>query len=329
MAQPRPTTPAAAAIRAIPGNDESPVAVADICRVAGLGGDSTAAGALLVSFLNVFGVLEVRHDAGRELVRAATPNAALFLRSLARYLESEHTILDNWGRNGTADPPYDEEQVLSGTQFLYVMERRRLRLDPAAETIRSAAVSQIVVNRIGHGRERQFLLLYDDGSRQYQLPGGHGRRGDGSPREVAVRELQEELPGFVLDTATDRLTELGTVDVAQVSRTNGAATNYRITFFHLRSTRADLAAGPNASWVPESLVLSGDGEFEGRTINVTGLRMLNSVLADGIKELGPSVQASGQQNWLVTTARARPLEFWGLAVGILGLVLAVVVPLLM
>ena len=126
-------------IRAIPPDHESSVPVDGLPEPA-------AAGAV-VSLLSAFGALVITTDptTGALRVKAATTAAALFLKSLAEYVEQNSAVLHNWSRIGTAEPPHDEQAILSGPQFLYFMERRRMSGSSGAPALRSVRVSQVVV----------------------------------------------------------------------------------------------------------------------------------------------------------------------------------------
>ncbi|MEV4630660.1 NUDIX hydrolase [Micromonospora sp. NPDC049523] len=313
------------AIRAIPGDDESPAPVDDLCLRAGFQPDAAAlAGLLLTRLLESFGVLrKIEDDESSPLVKADSPAALMFLRSFAEHLADGRVLLENWSRLGTADPPYSEHEVLSGPQFLYLLERRRLGADPHASALRRTDVAQVLISTRSRSGGTTCLVLWDAAARQYQLPGGHRRRGDGNLHEVAVRELQEELPNFTFDPLRDQLVELGAVRTTQVSRTYGVATAYTITFFHLRSTRTSLGGGPQARWISESTLLTPRATVAGQTLNLVGLHRLHQGLPRGVPGLGASFDAKQPCRWWIATAQANPLEFWGLVVAVLGLISSV------
>ncbi|SNY25363.1 NUDIX domain-containing protein [Paractinoplanes atraurantiacus] len=305
-------------LRAIPPDDESPVPVDGLA-------ESAVAGAV-VGLLSAFGALVITTDSttGSLRVKAATTAASLFLKSLAQYVEQNFAVLDNWSRIGTAEPPYNEQAILSGPQFLYFMERRRMSGTSGATALRSVRVSQVVVKRTGRLRGPEYLVLHDTAARQFQLPGGHARDGDQDASDVAVRELQEELPGYVFDPTTDRLVGLGLVDITAVSRSYGVSTRYQISFFHLQSGRRSLLAGPGGRWLAESDLLDANARVEGMTLNLAGLRKLNQTVAGGIAGL-PSSLPNATRGALPELAQRKPLEFWGFVVGVVGIVLTVVI----
>jgi 8-oxo-dGTP pyrophosphatase MutT (NUDIX family) len=313
-------------IRGIPGEDESPAAIEQLCETAGF--DPAAVpqvSTALLRMLEIFGVLRtVTPPAGTDvLVKADTTAGSLFLRSLAEYLVSGNSILDNWSRARTVDPPYGDQDVLVGTQFLSFIERRRLGLDPSAPAIRRTRVAKVLVKTRVRGAGASYLVLHDQAARQFQFPGGHSRRTDATIRDTAVRELEEELPGFRFDDTLDRLVDLGTVDVTTVSRTYGAATTYELTFFHLVSSRRDLPVGPNARWLPEAQAMESGPVLDGLGVNVAGLDRLLTAVPGGLPALEASLQLS-DRNPVVALAIAKPLEFWGFVLGFIGIALSVV-----
>ncbi|MEV7279158.1 NUDIX hydrolase [Streptomyces sp. NPDC093111] len=316
----------AALLEAAADHDGPPVPLAELCRRAGLDGPTAeAAASTAQALLGAFGVLRTAEGG----VVAVSPQARFFLRSLASYVREGRSLLDNWERPGTAEPPYTGRQVLSGPQFLYLAEERRLSLAPDAAPLRRTEVAQVVVKtRLrGRGGRAHYLLLYDARARQYQLPGGHVRSSDADVRAAAVRELEEELPGYTHTPGRDRLKELGTVPVTQLSRTVGAVTEYRITFFQLETEATAVPVGPGGRWVPEDTLLDPAAQLDGATLNVVALARLDDSLPGSLAGLPwslPTIQHRSFRDVL----RDRPWEVAGLVIGVLGLGLSLI-PLLM
>jgi hypothetical protein len=310
-------------IRAIPPETESAVSVSQLASATGTAESAVIAVAHLI---NAFGALNVTVDppAAGWKIKAATPAAALFLRSVAEYVGGDLAILQNWARNGTVEPPYDEHAVLSGAQFLYFMERRRLAADQDATALRTTHVSQVLIKRVGRLHGREYLVVLDPVARQFQLPGGHARAGDRDAGEVARRELLEELPRFRLVAAQHRLVDLGTVDLTAVSRTYGAVTRYVLTIFHLQGHLAAFPIGPDARWVAEDVLLGDNAEVDGMTLNVVGVRRLDRSLAGGLASLPASLHSPRRGAWRELAGR-KPLEFWGVVLGIVGIALTIVI----
>ncbi|SCF05525.1 NUDIX domain-containing protein [Micromonospora chokoriensis] len=295
--------------------------VDEICRKAGFAQEAAATAApVLTTFLTLFGVVAVDD---RQAVKAKSRTASLLARSLAEHLDESRSLLDNWSRTAMTDAPYAEQEILAGPLFLYLLERRRLARDGNALPLEQAKVAQVLVSRRQGGDAPAFLLLYDATARRFQLPGGHIRADDPSPHEAAVRELEEEIPDFRFDPQRDRLEMLGTVTVTEVSRSNGVVTGYEMTFFHLRTTRTRLDGGPQAQWAPAQILLTADAHVAGRRLNTAGLRLLNPTVPGSLAGLPPSFVAA-RRGWITTTAKTKPLEFWGLVIGIVGVLISVV-----
>ncbi|MCG5446529.1 NUDIX hydrolase [Micromonospora sp. NIE79] len=310
----------------MPGADDGAVDLERLCQTTGVSAAATPAVAdLLVLVFDIFDVvrLTVEPTTGQRLIKANAPAAGLFLSSLAEHVRAGQPILGNWDRAGTSEPPYHIQQVLAGPQFLYLMEQQRMEVDRSARPLRHTEVSQIVI-KVGFPLlGRRYLMLYDGAARQYQLPGGHRRAGDQDPRAVAVRELEEELPGFVFDPRRDTLSELGAVEVEQLSRTFGVVTRYRITFFQLLSTRRVVPVGPDSRWVAEAALLGDAATVKGRTLNIAGLRRLVDGRPGGLTGLAEGIGVH-RGPALAEIVREKPWEILGLIVGVLGLVLTLV-----
>jgi hypothetical protein len=231
-------------------------------------------------------------------------------------------LLDNWDRLGTSDPSYSPQQALSGPQFLHLMEGRRVAGDQNAPALRRTDVAQVVIKARTTGRgPASYLLLYDNAARQYQLLGGHRRSSDASLRETAIRELEEELPGFSFDSTTDELIELGQVRVTQLSSTFGVSTDYLIAIFQLRSERAQIAPPPGARWFTEAELSRAAGPGRGE-INVAGLAKISETLPNGLRGLAQSLKGR-QRRSVRTLIGQRVWEVVGLIIGLLGIALSV------
>ncbi|EFE78389.1 hypothetical protein P376_0224 [Streptomyces sp. HCCB10043] len=309
----------------------APVTARELGRQAGLEpseADSTVASVL--ALVGVFGLLRTEITPGGAPTTAViSRQAAYFLRGLAAYLRSGHEMLDNWERAGAAAGPYTNHQVLAGPQFLYLAESRRLSLDPDATPLREVDVVQVVVKarRRGRGGQAHYLLQYDERARQYQLPGGHIRTSDADHRTAAIRELEEELAGYYYDPDRDVLTNLGMIEAVQPSRTFGAVTAYRVTFFQLKTESDHLPLGPGSHWTPEEQILAPAFRIGQASLNVTALAQLDTTLPGGLKGLPLSVPGRLHRT-MTEVIRDRPWEVVGLAVGVIGLALSLI-PLLL
>jgi ADP-ribose pyrophosphatase YjhB (NUDIX family) len=308
----------------------NPIRLSELLGRIGASGPAVAAAApTLPALLTAFGAVAVGQDpaAGETTVGLVSPQAGLFLRSIAAHLRTGGSILDDWERPGATDPPYTAERALSGPQFLYLAEQQRLRGDPKAPPLRTAEVVQVVVKARLRGRNQMcYLVIYDEQARQFQLPGGHVRKSDGDPRMAAARELQEELQRFVFDPARHKLSPLGTVNVTQLSRTQSVVTDYHITLFQLLADAEQLPTAPGARWIAEPAALSDASQVNGASLNLVALTQIDEALPGGVRGLPPSIPGV-QRRPLREIVRDRPWEVAGLVIGIVGVLLAVI-PLL-
>ncbi|WP_244258196.1 NUDIX hydrolase [Streptomyces sp. Tu 2975] len=279
----------------------------------------------MLALVSAFGAMreEIAPD-GTVAAAVVSPQAAYFLRGLAAYLRTGHAILDNWERAGADAGPYSGNQVLAGPQFLYLSESRRLALDADAVPLREVNIVQVVVKtRRGRGAGAQYLLQYDERARQYQLPGGHVRTTDADHWATAIRELEEELAGYTYRPDRDVLTRLGVIDAVQPSRTHGAVTGYRVTFFHLKTDRDRLLLGPGAHWAGEEQLLDPDFRIGRAGLNVTALARLHATLPGGLGGL-PWSHPGSLRRPVRQVISDRPWEAAGLAVGVIGLVVSLI-----
>ncbi|MBC8988743.1 NUDIX hydrolase [Micromonospora chalcea] len=313
-------------LESVPGDGESSASARGLCIAAGFDPTgATATAEAVVGLLRLSGAIETTEKTatGDLHIKANSPVAALFLRSLAAYLRSGTPVIDHWTRAGTVEPPYLPNQVLVGSQLLYLLEARRLALDSEAPPLREGRIVQILINTRLRLAGRRYLMIYDRAARQYQLPGGHQRPDDSSPLATAVRELEEEIPEFAFNPRRDRLTELGEVEVIQQSRTYGAVTRYRMTFFQLTSTRQSLKVGPEGHWVGRHALLDGQALVKGRTVNAAGVRRLIASLPGGLDHLAVGLSL-GRRRSFTLLLREKAWEVIGVVLGIAGLVVTLV-----
>lgn len=307
---------------ALAEHPESALSLSEIAGRASLGASSE----VVLELLRALGVVQSASN-GAMPIGPIGPSARYFLRSLAVRIRSGPPMLGNWERSGAIDLPFTLHQMPTGPQLLYLSERQRLDMDADAPTLRSASIVQVLV-KVGNreGGNPRYLLLYDQSARQYQLPGGHVRATDPDDLSAALRELEEELPAFHFAPAVDKLIDLGKVCVSQPSKTFGALTEYRIRFFLLSCSDGSVNAGPGGRWVTETALLSKETVIEGTTLNVEGLRLLDSQLPGGIAGL-PRSTALPLATRIGMLARDRRWELLGLAIGLVGLAVSLI-PLL-
>ncbi len=306
-------------MEAIPRQDEEPMSIDKLSAAADVSVETASA---LVALLDSSGSLTIAPGATAAggYVRAANAASAFYLRSLAQYVRDGSRILVNWERPGTVAGPYSENEVLSGPQFLYLMERQRLARNPNAVPLRKAEIAQVLIKCRVRGRGKaQYLAQYDNAARQFQLLGGHRRTEDTDLRETAVRELEEELTGFSFDPTQDSLVELGHAQVVQLSRTYGVSTLYELKLFQLRSVRSGISPSPGARWLTEDELIRD----QSGNLNFTGLRRIAETIPGGVANLPLSLQSAQQKSWRAIIGE-NSWAFWGIMVGVVGVILTVI-----
>ncbi|MBE1583947.1 hypothetical protein ACFPOI_34455 [Nonomuraea angiospora] len=320
MTEPEVRQAVAELLRRLPGENEGPVLEASLCEGMGLDREQAEfVGQMLITLLNAFGVLAVEDHR----VKAAHISSSLFLSSLAEHVETGTAVLGNWERARIGDPPYLNHKILTGPQFLYLVERQRAHMNPGARPLRQVRVAQVLVTARLRGQGVSCLVMYDSAANQYQLPGGRMRSADPTIRDVAIRELEEELPRFVFDADKDQLMDMGTAEITQLSRTLGVLTRYEITFFHFRSSRPHLLVGPDARWVGSETLLKEGARVNQASLNMSGLRELCRTMPQAFQVLPLSLQAV-QRRTLRDIVRDRPWEFYGILIGVLGIIISVI-----
>jgi NUDIX domain-containing protein len=312
----------------IPGEDRNPVSLDELCHRAGVPAEHAVVyGEAILSLLSIFGVCRTGVDAaGARTVAAGSKYAEYFLKSLRAHLLEDLTILHDWGRHAAPEGPLDASDMLKGPQFLYAIERRRglstQSIDPIP--LRETSVSQVVIKAKVRGRGTCYLMQYNDTAQMYQLIGGHVRHDDASTEEAARREVAEELPRNVFEFGhRDGLTKIADVERVLMSRTIGVNTRYRFTLFHVRFGFSALRLRPEIDrWVTEAEIAQGRTR-SGATIATEWYNIVGDSIPGGLRKLDHSF-ADSQAVALAEVIRARPWEFAGIVLAVVGIVLAVV-----
>jgi len=298
-----------------------------MCRRAGVPDESvTVYGEAILCLLSIFGVCRTGTDAaGARTVVASSKYAAYFIKSLRAHLLEDLTILRDWGRHASPEGPLDASDMLKGPQFLYALERRRglstQSIDPIP--LRETSVSQVVIKARVRGRGTCYLMQYNDTAEMYQLIGGHVRHDDTTSEEAARREVAEELPRNVFEFGhRDTLTRIAEVDRVLMSRTLGVNTRYRFTLFHVRFGFATLKVRPEIDrWITENEIRQGRTR-RGATIAAEWYNIVNDSIPGGVSKLDHSF-AARQVVAIGEVIRARPWEFAGIVLAVVGIALTV------
>jgi hypothetical protein len=315
----------ATVIETIPSSGNGAVVLFDSCRRI-CSSDEEAAGlaTALVTILKALDAVQVTGPDGRQLVKARSPMAHFFLMSLAAYVREGRPILSNWEREGITEGPYSVHEVLSGPQFLYFLEKRRID-EKIAGPIRKATVVKAIIKARVRGKGKPvFLLQYDPYAREYQLIGGHKRATDIDIETALRREIQEELShsttGFALNYD---IIPLGKVTKRELSLTYGVYTEYDLHYSQVRFNKGLLHLGPNDRWVTQDELLSLRVS-RGVRINESAIGELEKLLPGGLEGLALSLDEV-QRRSVQQVIQDHPWEVAGLVLGIVGIILTIII----
>jgi hypothetical protein len=276
--------------------------------------------------LDVFdSITVVRSESdGEARVKAKSQTALYFLRSLAAYVRGGLTLVSNWEREGVGQGISLAQVLASGARLVYLMEHRRTVEHGDLSPVREECVSQVVIKaRIRGRRKPVYLVQYDDKAQQYQLIGGRQRLTDADALTTMKREIEEELAQNHLAFPKDyELQELASdLQAASLSPTYGAYSRYHFTIFQAFVKRSQLALGPHDRWVTLDELLSGRVK-DGRRIGGDIILDLDQRLPGGLDGLRLSVDEVQRRTFL-EMVREKPLEWIGLAVGVISLILSI------
>ncbi|MCZ6692175.1 MAG: hypothetical protein O7H41_21540 [Planctomycetota bacterium] len=258
-------------------------------------------------------------------VRAKSLAATCFLRSLAAFLRQGVSIVSDWERKGVRRAASDIQALESGAQFLYALERKRIKEDPESPPIRHVIVAKAIIKARIRGRhESVYLVQYDPAAGQFQLIGGQRRATDKDVQTVMTREIREELPLNNLQHPDDyELNELRSdLKYESISTTYGPLSEYRMTFFQPMFSVQELTLGPNDRWVTLKELLAGE-THDGHRIGEGCVGDLDNRIANGIDGLPQSLTKVQSRSWRAI-ARERRWEIISILLGIIAIILGVV-----
>lgn len=266
----------------------------------------------LIALLTVFGIVRPAATADGTF-EPVSEQASYFLLSSAEYARSSKPILDGWQRN----IPMVQSQggPLNGPILATAMESARLGW-PQATPIRRAEIAQVLIKgKFGWGLVDRYLVRWDAKAHSYQLIGGHSRPHDADIEETMWRELEEETPGLLSTRINDGLIKLTESSVNQVSRTYGALTEYKMTFFRASLGTNKPLLTQSERWVTAKELERGKTR-KGDPINQVGLAHSMDDLSQTLQDLPLSFRKRlGAPKKLV----ARQLSIWaGSAIGLIA-----------
>lgn len=273
----------------IPGSRDDAVPIHDLCPFAMRDEPSCESCILAVlTFLHAFDAITVSTDAtdGLPRIKARAQAASYFLKSLAVYIRDGLRLVSNWQRAGVG-MEIPVHILSSGSQFVYLMERKRIVEYGQASAIRQESIGKAVIKALINGqREPVYLVQYDDKAHQFQLIGGRKRPADGDMLTVIKREIEEEMRQNHLVFAIDyQLTEIASdSQYKELSLTYGAYTEYRITTYQVFMSRPELVLTPHDAWVTRKELLAG-ATRDGRRIYEPYIADLEKQIRGGLAQL--------------------------------------------
>jgi len=309
----------------IPRSDEDAVVLRSLCPGKDSPSCAGCTGALL-TVLEMFDAVTIIEDnKGKETrVKARSEAGTYFFRSLAAYVRKHFTLVSNWERQRAGEDLPAIQTLALGTQFVYLMEQRRIAELKDTSPIREELVSHAIVKaRIKGKREPVYLVQYDEKARRFQLIGGRRRRKDKDGFDTMVREIEEELAMNHLQYSKDYdLRELvNSLEHTAISPTYGAYTKYNFTVFQAFMTRRQLTLGPNDRWVTLKELLCGPSKEKAHPPDEY-LSKLDDKLPGGFDGLKLSLDEV-QKRPLREIAVEKKWELTGLAIGIASIAIAV------
>jgi len=210
----------------------------------------------LLHSLCVFNVISMTKS-GK--VKATTEVGSYFLKSFARYMYKDFYLVSNWERPGL-DREFDMHTMMNwGSNFLYLMEHKRVKQFGDTEPIRFVDVVQFVIKaKVAGIKEPMYLMQYDTKAHVFQLIGGI-RKGEMSDSEVIQSKLVKELPLNNLVYEKTYKAKKISLQMAHetISPTYGAYSRYTFDIFHLSIALPFLKLGPLDKWVSYQEIHAG------------------------------------------------------------------------
>lgn len=221
--------------------------------------------------LQTIGVVKLNEN---NLVQASSQTAKYMLESLASFVESGQTLIDDWETRGI----YRDNtsgSLQNAATFLHEMEKRRVSILVSPPPVRNEQVAQVLIKRTNPMTgQSEFLFQYDANADQYQLIGGRRKITDETLEVAIIREIEEELvdnlqfpQDYKLSLVAEDLTPKPTL-----SPTFGALSEYHFWIFHMYDLNQTLNLHENDIWVPI------DDIIRGRVINPNGETVGKSVV---------------------------------------------------
>ncbi|MBN2100444.1 ATP-binding protein [Candidatus Dojkabacteria bacterium] len=226
----------------------------------------------VIVFLQLFNCVEIKSKgkkAGEWKVKSVSPTADYFLRSLARYIRKENSLISSWAKLGTTD---EKGSIFDwGTKYLAEMEKRRTVKFSDKYPTRLVSVSQAIIKaRVKGYEEPLFLVQLDEKIDQYQFIGGRKIGSDKDLKATIERELSEELykndmvkkHNYTLEPLAENMRHY------EISPTFGAFTEYTFSIYQIMFAEEDIKLGGGDIWV-SAKELEAEQSYDGKHIRLT------------------------------------------------------------
>jgi 8-oxo-dGTP pyrophosphatase MutT (NUDIX family) len=223
-----------------------------------------------------------------ERIRASSQTAKYTLNSLAEYMDSDLSLVNDWKTRGMYESP-----LHNGATFLKHLEEQRKLLQQDAPPSREEKVAQVLIKRNNpHTGEPELLFQYDRNARQYQLIGGrYSPRDNNDLKQTIIREIEEELATNALKYSVDYQLETVISDMTlepSISGTFGALTLYHFSIFHMTQLKKPLTLEPTDRWLSVAFVLGQKTSEESIAFSATHIFQEISQRVGGLENLANS-----------------------------------------
>lgn len=255
----------AAFLAAIPKSNEKAIFVSELLpKVRGKKQREKILAAVdsLVLILKVFGAVKITVDRKKKAkkVKAKSEYAFYFLHSLAEYIQNDLPLISNWEKPAITESLTSESILTWGTQFLYLMEEKRIKRLGKQHPTRLVEMAQVIIKAKVRGiSQPAYLVQYDHKAGRFQLIGGRRRKKDKTILSTIKREIGEELPlnKFVYGQNYRLKPLIEKVEFFNLSPTFGAFTKYTLTVYQMFVDEKKIKLGKSDRWLTASELRKG------------------------------------------------------------------------
>jgi hypothetical protein len=312
----------ASIIQNIPSFEQNAIEFAQLCPQSSSNMDQCdGCRYAILEMLEVFDAINVADEKGKILVKSKSESSFYFLQSIARFVRLRMKIVDNWKRVLVEPKQTNKGSLVSGNQFLFAMENRRVNHYKDKEPIRKIDVSFSVIKAKVKNKKTMYLLHLDSEAHQFQLVGGKGHD-DTDFEQIMSREINEELHGNNLEIGIDySLTLLLKGEkILTNSITVGAYTEYTINMYHMKLLKPRQIILNENRWVTYEEIRKGL-TYDGKVVGLEWLRDLEMKINqkkgfEALKLSTEAIQETAEQKdyqevpkIINDTVKNQPVEF--------------------